>query len=356
MKSKKFLDFFAGSGLVTLGMKPYFKATWANDISKRKANVYRENNHSEPFLESPIEEVKGEKLPSANLAWASFPCIDLSLAGKLEGINGKQSGLVWHWLRILDEMKEKPPILVVENVVGLISADRGVHYQALHIALSERGYKVGPMILDAVKWLPHSRPRVFIVAVIKSLNIKGLYQENPGSVHHESIQKVTKNLNHLIWWKLQEPSTTKRTGLSDIVQYDAPCHDKAISDRNIRMIPQNHYERLKREIKNGLRVAPGYKRMRNGKQVLELRFDDIAGCLRTPQGGSSRQYLVLHRKNELRTRLLTVRETARLMGAPDDFILPGTYNDGYAAMGDAVAVPVTKYISKHLLQPLAERT
>jgi DNA (cytosine-5)-methyltransferase 1 len=100
-------------------------------------------------------------------------------------------------------------------------------------------------------------------------------------------------------------------------------------------------------------VFPGYKRIRNGKQVLELRFDNVAGCLRTPQGGSSRQFLVIHRDSGFETRLLTVGETARLMGVRDSYRLEGTYNDSYKAMGDAVAVPVVRHLARHLLAPLA---
>jgi DNA (cytosine-5)-methyltransferase 1 len=91
------------------------------------------------------------------------------------------------------------------------------------------------------------------------------------------------------------------------------------------------------------------------KTRLELRFDGLAGCLRTPKGGSSRQLLVSIEKGLIRTRLLTVRECARLMGAPDSFKIPGSYNDGYGAMGDAVAVPVTKWLSNNLLAELASR-
>jgi DNA (cytosine-5)-methyltransferase 1 len=86
---------------------------------------------------------------------------------------------------------------------------------------------------------------------------------------------------------------------------------------------------------------------------LEIRFDGLAGCLRTPEGGSSRQTLVVVNNGQISTRLLTVREAARLMGAPDSFKLPGSYNDGYRAMGDAVAVPVTRWLARHLLAPLA---
>ena len=85
-----------------------------------------------------------------------------------------------------------------------------------------------------------------------------------------------------------------------------------------------------------------------------MRFDGIAGCLRTPEGGSSRQYVILRQPDgRLVSRLLTIREVARLMGAPENYQLPENYNDAYAAMGDAVAVPPVRHLGKHLLAPLA---
>jgi len=63
---------------------------------------------------------------------------------------------------------------------------------------------------------------------------------------------------------------------------------------------------------------------------------------------------VVKQNGEIHARLLTVREAARLMGAPDSFILPGAYNDGYKAMGDAVALPVARFIGERFLLKIAE--
>lgn len=88
--------------------------------------------------------------------------------------------------------------------------------------------------------------------------------------------------------------------------------------------------------------------------MLELRCDGLAGCLRTPAGGSSRQFIIKREGDALHARLMTVRETARLMGAPETFQLPGSYNDGYMAMGDAVAVPVANWLAEGFLSVLVE--
>ncbi len=135
-----FLEFFAGSGLVAQGLKGCFRAAWANDICDKKAAVYEANHGSKYFHRGSISDVNGEALPKASLAWASFPCQDLSLAGLTGGIHASRSGLVWQWLRIIDEMPSRPPVLVAENVAGLVSAADGENYRALHQSLADRGY------------------------------------------------------------------------------------------------------------------------------------------------------------------------------------------------------------------------
>ena len=104
-------------------------------------------------------------------------------------------------------------------------------------------------------------------------------------------------------------------------------------------------------------VGTIYRRMRsNGRggriQRAEVRFDGVAGCLRTPQGGSSRQTVMVVNGDEIRSRLLSPREAARLMGLNDSYKLPKNYNDAYRLAGDGVAVPVVRHLSQHLLEPL----
>jgi DNA (cytosine-5)-methyltransferase 1 len=345
-----FLEFFAGSGLVGHALAPYFRDVWANDICPKKAAVFCANHEGTPFVLASVGDVRGKKLPASVLSWASFPCQDLSLAGNGKGIHAERSGLVWEWLRVMDEMQHRPPILAAENVVGLVSGYGGSHYKELHKALVEQDYVVGAILLDAVHWLPQSRPRIFVIAVDAKVPIpQRLVAHKPTWAHSSTIQKAASGLEHWVWWKLPKP--LKRVeNLSDIVDFSVPCQDVATSRKNLEMVPPTHMRRLEN---SELSVVPGYKRIRNKKQVLELRFDDVAGCLRTPAGGSSRQYLVIRQGNEWRTRVLSPREAARLMGAPDSYRLPGTFNDGYKAMGDAVAVPVVEYLAKHLLAPLA---
>ena len=316
--------------------------------------MYQANFGESHFQLGDIKDVHGDELPRAALGWASFPCQDLSLAGQMSGLHGKRSGLVWEWLRIVDEMGErKPPILVAENVSGLVSAEEGAHYRTLHQALKERGYRSGALALDAVRWVPQSRPRIFVVSVREGLDVSAFSDRFPSWAHSSAVVKAAAGLDDFIWWKLPKPPM-RETYLDDLIENEAPNDEEAATRRTLSLVAPKHQTRLLQELANGFRVAPGYKRTRHGQQVLELRFDNIAGCLRTPEGGSSRQVLVLKEPNgKLVTRLLTVREAARLMGVRDDYKIPGTYNDGYRAMGDAVAVPVVHHLAQHLLAPIA---
>jgi DNA (cytosine-5)-methyltransferase 1 len=347
-----FLDFFAGSGLVTEALKSYFTPVWANDICEKKASVYCANHSKRVFRLAPIEEVTGHDVPPAILSWASFPCQDLSLAGNIEGIKSSRSGLVWQWLRVMDEMPGRPPLAVAENVAGLVSAAKGEHYRQLHMALIERGYKVGAVLIDAAHWVPQSRKRVFVIAVDRSLATSDLEENGPGWCHPPAVRRVADTLKDWVWWRLPEPPPRK-IKLEDIIDFDAPCDDDEKTKRLLNLIPPKHRERLQTAMASGMKVFPGYKRIRNGRQVLELRFDGLAGCLRTPEGGSSRQFLVLCLNGKVQTRLLSVKEAAALMGVRKSYKIPGSYNDGYKAMGDAVAVPPVRYLARHLLVKLA---
>jgi DNA (cytosine-5)-methyltransferase 1 len=165
-------------------------------------------------------------------------------------------------------------------------------------------------------------------------------------LHTKAAEKLGLTLPDWIWWRTKEPAQRK-SKLNDLLDLDLPCN----KDDVLALIPQRHKEQLSQYANY---IATGYRRMRGGKQCLELRFDGIAGCLRTPEGGSSKQFLVVKQNNEIHARVITPREAARLMGVPDTFILPETYKSAYKAMGDAVAMPVASFVGKSFLMPLAE--
>ena len=93
--------------------------------------------------------------------------------------------------------------------------------------------------------------------------------------------------------------------------------------------------------------------MREGGQRTEVRFDGLAGCLRTPRGGSGKQIVVAIDAGRLRMRWMSPREYARLQGAPD-FPLVGGRNQQLFGFGDAVCVPAIQWVDRQVLTPLYE--
>lgn len=347
----KCADFFAGSGLATAALNNFFETVWANDICPKKKAVFLANHAYKPFQLGSIELVHGDSIPKHDLSWASFPCQDLSLAGNMSGIRSSRSGMVWEWLRVLDETIVKPSIVVAENVKGLLSSQGGENYLFLHDALKERGYSVGAVLLDAVHWLPQSRPRVFVIGVLEKINILNFTTDAPTWAQPNVVQSVAKNASDWQWWKLPQPNERTLT-LEEIIDIHHPFDSEKTVQHHLSLIPEKHWDKINQAIKQGQYIFPGYKRTRSGKQVLEVRTDGIAGCLRTASGGSSRQQLLIYKNGSFGTRLLTIDETAKLMGAPNNYQIPGSYNQSYKAMGDAIAVPAVSYLAKNLLYPL----
>lgn len=261
--------------------------------------------------------------------------------------------MVWEWLRIMKEMSLSPQILIAENVVGLIKAERGAYYIKIHNELSRMGYRVGPIILDAKYWVPQSRPRIFIIAVKKEVEIGEYSSRFPNWLHNQAIREISKDLDDMVLWKIRKPYA-KQVFLDSVIDFDEYI-DIARSERNLQLIPRHHYRRLFNALDKGKKVFTGYKRSRQGKQQLEVRFDGMAGCLRTAKGGSSKQYVIYMKNGSLIARIMTPREAARLMGVPENFILPNNKNDAYTAMGDAVAVPVSRFLANNLIKALAEQ-
>jgi DNA (cytosine-5)-methyltransferase 1 len=92
--------------------------------------------------------------------------------------------------------------------------------------------------------------------------------------------------------------------------------------------------------------------MRGDRQRTEVRFDGLAGCLRTPGGGSSRQFIIVTEAGRVRSRLLAPREAARLMGLPESYRLPASANAALHLAGDGVVVPMVRHLAAEILEPL----
>ena len=110
----KFYEFFAGGGMARVGLGPGWRCAFANDVDPEKAASYEANHGSAGLVVKDIRQVSTDELKGcADLAWASFPCQDLSLAGNRAGLNGERSGMFWpfwHLIRSLDKEGRAPVV------------------------------------------------------------------------------------------------------------------------------------------------------------------------------------------------------------------------------------------------------
>lgn len=360
----QFYEFFAGAGLVRFGLGRDWRCLWANDIDPRKAEVYAANFGAPGFVLGDVAQLDQADLPQgADMAWASFPCQDLSLAGWRRGMSAERSGTFWAFWRIMQglfDRGDRPPLIVVENVPGLLY---GENIAGLCEAFAALEMQFGALLLDARWFLPQSRARVFIVAVDYRVDVRKFLDPWPYEKpwFPNPIWSAQRSLSQRLgglwrWWRLPPPPASEAS-VADLIE-DSPTkvewHDSETTERLIGLMSAQNLAKLEKARANKSRaVGFLYKRTRSDGQRAEIRFDGVAGCLRTPEGGSSRQTLIVVEGGKVQSRLLSPREAARLMGAPDSFKLPGSYNDAYRAMGDGVAVPVITWLSQRLLNPLA---
>lgn len=366
-----FYEFFAGGGMARAGLGPGWTCLFANDFDHKKSAVYRKNWGDGTLKTCDVRKLKAADIEGrANLVWASFPCQDLSLAGAGNGLKGDRSGAFWpFWdvVRALVSDSRAPDMIVLENVCGTLTSRNGDDFAAICSAFQNAGYRFGAMVIDAAYFVPQSRPRLFVVGVRDGMEVPAeLLSYGPGGDWHNwALRGAYGNLPaHVrqgwIWWAMPAPAR-RNTAFADLIEESPDSvawHTAEETQKLLDMMSKINRAKVGDAVKFGRKVVGAvYKRTRrdeNGRkaQRAEIRFDDVAGCLRTPAGGSSRQLIMVVEAEKVRSRLISSRETARLMGLADEYQLPENYNEAYHLTGDGVVVPVVRHIAAHLIEPL----
>ena len=369
MNKPRFFEFFAGGGMARAGLGDGWDCAFANDFDPMKAGVYCANWGTADFHFGDVNAVVADDLPGiADLAWASFPCQDLSLAGNAAGIGNDhekptRSGAFWAFWRLMQDLHDDnraPSIIVLENVYGALTSNGGRDFAAIGRCLALGGYRFGAMLIDGVHFVPQSRPRIFIVAVRWDMPIPAALLADEAKIgwHPPAMSSAIGRLaevdrDNWLWFNPPPPKVERRT-LAEMIEdvpADVEWHSAAETSRLLSMMSEHNHVKLRKMQASGKRVVGTiYKRTRPDetgvrRQRAELRDDQIAGCLRTPGGGSSRQVIVVVEGDSVRSRLLSGREAARLMGLPDSYRLPPRYNDAYHVAGDGLVVPAVRYLA-----------
>lgn len=367
-----FYEFFAGAGMARAGLGDGWTCLFANDFDGKKGLTYQGYFGSGGELTiGDVRKVKASDLPGvADLIWGSFPCQDLSLAGGGAGLRGERSGTFYpFWDVVKDLIAEgrAPKLIALENVLGTLTSHGGRDFEAICKTFAEAGYRYGALVINAALFVPQSRPRLFVIGVRADIEVDPTLLA-PGPIapfHTAGLQRAFDRvgadaLDQMVWWNIPVPPQRNQTFADLIEEHPASVtwHTDAERDQILaKMSPINKAKveaakRARRRMVGGI-----YKRTRhdeNGVKVqrAEVRFDDVAGCLRTPAGGSSRQVIMVVDGKKVRTRLISSRETARLMGLPDDYKLPKNYNEAYHLTGDGVVVHVVRHLAEHIFEPL----
>lgn len=355
-------EYFAGIGLVRLGLeRAGWQVRFANDWDPGKAAMYQANFPNTHYVLGNIFDLEPERVPPTTLATCSFPFIDLSLAGKNGGLRGAHSSAFWGFIQLLQAQgAQRPPLVLLENVPGWITSNRGEDFRATIAALNELGYRCDVYTLDALHFTPQSRLRVFVVGVQGALTPDwALLDKRPGSILTPSLRRAIHAHCDLGWhfWlpsrTLPPPHARLGSVIEQMAESDPRWWTEEEAARHLAMMTPAHLERVQTLVAQpGWHYRTLYRRVRQGQQRAEVRQDEVAGCLRTARGGSSRQMLVVAGQGRIKMRHMTPREYARLQGVPDTFPIPGNIIQALMGFGDAVCVPVITWIAESVLNPM----
>ena len=350
-------EYFAGIGLARLGLESAgFSVTWSNDLSPRKRAMYAkrfgEDSH---YHLGDVTQLSEETDPSSvEVAWASFPCTDLSLAGGRGGLNAGASAAFWGFINSLRRMGgHKPAVVALENVLGLATSRGGSDIVEAVKALNELGYSVDVLRIDASRFVPQSRVRLFIIGDSRlPANSSDAHDFRPPSL--EWLHEATELQMHR--YPLPPAPAVDHQGLGALVHslnhQDEDWWGDERKNAFLSSLAAGQASRL-----DSLRAGQGtayrtaYRRMRGGVPRWEIRSDEIAGCLRTARGGSSRQAVVRAGDGDVDVRWMTPAEYEALMGATGFATADMTPSDAQWGFGDAVCVPVVEWLARHAILP-----
>lgn len=378
-KTKTFAEFFAGIGLVGKALSGTgWVCTYANDIDPKKREIYDSNFETgHMYHEGDVWETDRviERLRAPIfLATASFPCIDLSLAGNGRGFKGEHSSAFFGFTRVIESLgQRRPKLILVENVPGFLTSNDGDDFKAALKSLSGLGYWLDGFVLDAKSFVPQSRQRVFLVGVHESLDspllIKQGATENGSEAWLRSIGdteavrparliQIMREVKLETGWAatpIKAPPQTSYKLEAFLDRDDSQAWwDENDVDKHYSRLSDLHRGRLDEIIRSGTPfLGTGFRRKRYGSTRLEVRFDGIAGCLRTPRGGSAKQIIVMVDRGRLKMRWMSATEYARLQGV-SQFKMLQNERQMLFGFGDGICVPVVEWIDQCVLTPLFE--
>lgn len=259
-------------------------------------------------------------LPEFDLLVGGFPCQAFSIAGKRGGFTDTRGTLFFEIVRIAQE--KRPRLLLLENVKGLLSHDKGRTFAAILLALDAIGYDCQWEVLNAKNFgVPQNRERVFIVGHLRGTPRPEVFPLGACARRHAASHEQPGPASHCLSTHAQRSDPTAQTYIAH-----------ALKARFDSGYDAKHPQTL---------VATGVNRPSRG---FEPRGDGLACTVRAGESGSKNLMT-----DGFAIRRLTPVECERLQGFPDGWTAGVSDTQRYRCLGNAVAVPVVRAVAERLI-------
>lgn len=316
-----FIDLFAGIGgfrlaLQNLGGECVFSSEW----DKMAQRTYYANFGEIPFGDITKQETK-EWIPKKfDLMCGGFPCQPFSIAGvskknslgRKHGFEDeKQGNLFFHIAEILET--HRPKAFFLENVKNLVSHDKGNTFKVIEKTLRDLGYSFHFKVLNGKHFVPQNRQRTFMVGF--DINVFHNKEEFQFPVLPEPTKKIKDILE-----KKVDPKYTLTDHLWKYLQDYSQKHKEKGNGFGFGLVDLN-----------GITRTMSARYYKDGSEIL------------IPQNGKN-------------PRRLSIRESARLQGYPDKFIVDAvSMNQGYKQFGNSVVMPLIQAIGRNIVYTLEKK-
>jgi len=364
-----------------------FRCVWANDNDRSACKIYHHRFGYKELVEADIKTVNANSIPDHTLLTAGFPCQAFSVAGKRKGFRDTRGTLFYEICRVAEA--KRPPLLLLENVKGLLSHDEGLTFQIIIESLEELGYLCEWQVLNSKHFgVPQNRERVFIIGHLDGEGGRTIF---PIGEVNQSITKTPK--------KPQGERSRLRVANTLSRRYYKDGSENLIAKSALIQSQgrEPHIETRKDGVSHALKGKGGWEGNYlevQAPKILQLVGDrdkpsvsvkDEAFCLPSNPMSDRQQVVVEHKKkpyiqnvphgynegwkktlpnlraegdsahNELlvqncRIRRLTPTECERLQGFPDGWTRGVSDTQRYKLLGNAVTVPVIEFLGRKLLE------
>jgi len=179
-KKLKFLDLFSGIGGFRLGMEMagHECMGWCEiNEHARKSYIAMHKPKEDEWFAEDIKKIRANEMPTADVWCFGFPCQDISITGKQQGLTGERSGLFYSVINLVKSQKEenKPTYLFIENVKNLLSINGGWDFAKVLFELDEAGYDAEWQVINSAGFVPQNRERIYIIGHLRGRSTRKVF-------------------------------------------------------------------------------------------------------------------------------------------------------------------------------------